>query len=266
MSLPDPHPDSTCLVTGASSGIGAEIARQLAARGHGVTLVARRVERLEALAGELRDGHGVRTEAMACDVTDATARSELLAQISDAGLKVDVLVNNAGFGSAGEFVELDGESEVQMVRTNVEAVVGLTHAVAGEMVRRRRGAILNVASSAGFQPIPKQATYAATKAFVLSFSEALSSELGDSAITVTALCPGPVRSEFVAVAAMEQAAEEAPEFVWISSEQCARAGVEGLERGRRVVVPHMPIRASVAMSRYTPHSILLPLMKRFYPV
>jgi len=266
MSLPRPHPDSTCLVTGASSGIGAEIARQLAARGHGVTLVARRVERLEELAQELRDGHGVRTEAMACDVTDATARTELLAGIADAGLQVDVLVNNAGFGTAGDFVGLDGEREVQMVRTNVEAVVGLTHAVAGGMVERRRGAILNVASSAGFQPIPKQATYAATKAFVLSFSEALSSELGVASISVTALCPGPVRSEFVEVAAMEQAAEDSPEFLWISSEQCARAGVEGLEHGKRVVVPHGPIRAGVAMSRYTPHSILLPLMRRFYPV
>ena len=153
-----------------------------------------------------------------------------------------------------------------MVRTNVEAVVGLTHAVAGEMVERRSGAILNVASSAGFQPIPKQATYAATKAFVLSFSEALSSELGDAGITVTALCPGPVRSEFVEVAAMEDAAEQAPGFVWISSEQCARAGVEGLENGKRVVVPHLPIRATAVMSRYTPHAALLPLIKRFYPL
>lgn len=266
MSLPAPQPDSTCLVTGASAGIGAEIARQLAARGHGVTLVARRAGRLEDLAKELRDAHGVRTEAMACDVTDAHARAALLAGIEAAGLQVDVLINNAGFGSAGEFVELDGDTEIQMVRTNVEAVVGLTHAVAGGMVKRRRGAILIVASSAGFQPIPKQATYAATKAFALSFSEALSSELGESGIMVTALCPGPVRSEFVEVAAMENAADQAPEFIWISSADCARAGVEGLEKGKRVVIPHLPIRASVSMSRYTPHSVLLPLMKRFYPV
>ena len=266
MSLPAPHPDSTCLVTGASSGIGSEIARQLAARGHGVTLVARRVERLDALAKELEDLHGVRTEAMACDVTDASARSELLAKVAAAGLRIDVLVNNAGFGTAGKFVGLDGEREVEMVQTNVAAVVGLTHAVAREMVERRIGAILNVASSAGFQPIPKQATYAATKAFVLSFSEALSSELGESSISVTALCPGPVRSEFVEVAAMEDAAEQAPEFLWISSEQCARAGIEGLENGKRVVVPNLPIRAGTAMSRYAPHAILLPLMKRFYPV
>ena len=133
------------------------------------------------------------------------------------------------------------------------------------MVERGRGAILNVASSAAFQPIPRQATYAASKAFVLSFSEALSSEVGESGVTVTALCPGPVRSEFVEVAAMEDAAAQAPEFLWISSAACAKDGVDGLERGRRVVVPHLPIRAGVTLSRYLPHSVLLPLLRRFYP-
>ena len=266
MSLPAPDPASTCLITGASSGIGADIARELAARGHGVTLVARRAERLQELADELRGRHRIRAEVLACDVTDATARSDLLERVADTGLRTEVLVNNAGFGTAGAFIELDGDREVQLVRTNVEAVVALAHGVAAEMVQRRRGAILNVASSAAFQPIPKQTTYAASKAFVLSFSEALSSELGESGVTVTALCPGPVRSEFVEVAAMEEAAAQAPDFMWISSAACAKAGVEGLEHGNRVVVPHVPVRAGVALSRYTPHSILLPLMRRFYPV
>ncbi|MBA2763395.1 MAG: SDR family oxidoreductase [Thermoleophilaceae bacterium] len=266
MTLPAPHPDSTCLVTGASSGIGADIARELATRGHGLTLVARRLERLEALAEELREKHAVRVETIACDVTDAPARASLMSQVAAAGLRVDVLVNNAGFGSGGNFAELDGEAEVRMVRTNCEAVVALSHAVAGQMVAARSGAILNVASSAGFQPIPKQATYAATKAFALSFSEALSSELGEAGITVTALCPGPVRTEFVEVAAIDEAAEAAPGFLWISSEQCAKAAVEGLERGKRVVIPHAPVRMSTLAARYTPHSILLPLMRRFYPV
>ena len=265
MSLPPPDPASTCLITGASSGIGADIARELAVRGHGVTLVARRADRLRELADELGQRHGVRAEVLACDVTDEAARNELLERVADTGLRTEVLVNNAGFGTAGAFVELAGDREVQMVRTNVEAVVALAHGVAAGMVERGRGAILNVASSAAFQPIPNQATYAASKAFVLSFSEALSSELGARGVTVTALCPGPVRSEFVEVAAMEDAAAQAPGFLWISSAACAKTAVEGVEQGRRVVVPHPPIRAGVALSRWTPHSILLPLMRRFYP-
>ncbi len=266
MSLPAPHPDSTAIVTGASSGIGADIARELAARGHGLSLVARRLERLEALAAELREAHAVRVETIACDVTDSAARESLMMQIAAAGLHVDVLVNNAGFGSGGNFAELDGEAEARMVRTNCEAIVALAHAVAGGMVARRAGAILNVASSAGFQPIPGQATYAATKAFALSFSEAISSELGGSGVTVTALCPGPVRTEFMEVAAIDEAAEAAPGFLWISSEECAKAAVEGLEQGKRVVVPHAPMRIGSLAGRYTPHSILLPLMRRFYPL
>lgn len=265
MSLPPADPASTCLITGASSGIGADIARELAARGRGVVLVARRADRLEDLADELRKAHGIRVEALACDVTDVTARAQLLERVAGLGLQVDVLVNNAGFGTAGPFIELDGEREAQMVRTNVEAVVALAHGAAAGMAERGRGAILNVASSAGFQPIPNQATYAASKAFVLSFSEALSSELGPVGVTVTALCPGPVRSEFVEVAEMEDAAAESPDFLWISSADCAKMGVEGLERGRRVVVPHLPIRASAILSRYTPHSVLLPVLRRFYP-
>jgi len=265
MSLPPPNPASTCLITGASSGIGADIARELAGRGHGVTLVARRADRLRELADELHQRHGIRAEVIACDVTDATARSELLERVADTGLRTEVLVNNAGFGTAGAFVELDGDREVQMVRTNVEAVVALAHGVAPGMVERGRGAILNLASSAAFQPIPNQATYAASKAFALSFSEALSSELGGTGVTVTAVCPGPVRSEFVKAAAMEDAAAQSPDFLWISSAACAKAAVEGLELGRRVVVPHLPVRAGVTLSRYAPHSILLPLMRRFYP-
>lgn len=266
MALPAPDPSSTCLITGASSGIGAEIARELAARGHGVTLVARRADRLRELADELRARYAIRAEVLACDVTDATARGELLERVADTGLQTEVLVNNAGFGTAGAFTELDGTREVQMVRTNVEAVVALTHDVVARMVERGQGAILNVASSAAFQPIPKQATYAASKAFALSFSEALSSELAESGVTVTALCPGPVHSEFVEVAAMEDAAAQAPDFLWITSAACAKAGVDGLDRGSRVVVPHGPIRAGTLLSKYTPHAILLPLLRRFYPV
>jgi short-subunit dehydrogenase len=266
MSLPAPSPASTCLITGASSGIGADIARELASRGHGVTLVARREDRLRALADELREAHGVRAEALGCDLTDAAARDALVAQVEALGLTIEVLVNNAGFGTGGSFYELDADTELRMVRTNVEAVLALTHAVVPGMVKRQRGAILHVASSAAFQPIPRQATYAATKAFVLSFGEALHAELGPHGITVTSLCPGPVRTEFVEVAGMEEASAAAPSFLWVNADECARAAVRGLERGKRVVVPNPAIRAGAIAAHHTPHSVLLPAMRRFYPI
>lgn len=266
MSLPPPDPESTCLITGASSGIGADIARELAGRGHGVVLVARREERLRELAEELHAVHGIRAEALGCDLTDDAARGGLVSRVGDMGLTIEVLVNNAGFGTGGVFWEIDAETELRMVRTNVEAVLALTHAVVPGMVTRARGAILQVASSAAFQPIPRQATYAATKAFVLSFSEALHTELKPRGITVTALCPGPVRTEFVEVAGMEEAAGAAPAFMWVDADECARDAVRGLERGKRVVIPNAAIRATTIAGHHTPRSVLLRAMDRFYPV
>src|SRR5215208_6163763 len=154
MALPPALPDSTCLVTGASSGIGADVARSLARRGHGTVLVARRTERLQDLAEELRSRHGVRAETLACDLGDSTARAELVTQIEELGLTVEVLVNNAGFGSGGLFQQLDHERELEMVRLNVEAVVALCGQYVPAMVDRDRGAVLNVASTAAFQPLP----------------------------------------------------------------------------------------------------------------
>ena len=196
MALPTPSEQSTALVTGASSGIGAEIARLLAAKGHGVTLVARRQERLDELARELESQRHVRAHAIACDLSDGDARERLVAQIAERGLEVSVLVNNAGFGSAGRFQDLDVDGELRMVRTNVEAVVGLCGEYVPRMVARGDGAVLNVASTAGFQPLPRQATYSASKAFALAFTEVLSSDLKGTGVTATALCPGPVRTEF----------------------------------------------------------------------
>src|SRR4051794_6620453 len=161
MPLPPERPGSTCLITGASSGIGAELARGLAERGHGVTLVARREERLRELADELTDTHGVRAGVVTADVSDPEGRAELQAAVAEQGLDVEVLVNNAGFGSGGPFVELDGEREASMVRTNVEAVVALSSAYLPAMAERGQGAVLNVASLIAFQPVPFQATYGA---------------------------------------------------------------------------------------------------------
>jgi short-subunit dehydrogenase len=266
MSLPTPSPTTTALVTGASSGIGADLARQLAQRGHGVVLVARRLERLETLAEELRAQHGIRAEALACDLTDPADRDGLPARIEALGLTVDILVNNAGYGSAGQFVDLDARWETDMVRLNCEAVVALSAAYAPRMTERGTGAILVVASSAGMQPIPGQATYAATKAFALSFSEALHTELGPRGVTVTALCPGPIDTEFAARAGLESAFAQVPGFARVSSEECARAAIKGLAKGRRVVVPGLPIKAMAVAGHHTPRSVLLPLMRRFYPV
>ncbi|HEX6389877.1 MAG TPA: SDR family oxidoreductase [Solirubrobacteraceae bacterium] len=266
MPLPVPAPDATALITGASSGIGVDLARELAKRGHGVTLVARREERLQEVAAELRERYDVRAEVLACDLLDAEARDALPARVGELGLTVSVLVNNAGYGTAGEFIELDARREIDMVRLNCEAVVALTAAYAPQMADRDRGAILVVASSAGVQPIPGQATYAASKAFALSFAEALHAELRPHGVVVTALCPGPVETEFATVADMEDAFSQAPSFTVVSAEECARQAIEGLDNNKRVVTPGLAIRAAGIAGRYTPHSVLLPVMKKFYPV
>jgi short-subunit dehydrogenase len=265
MALPAPSASTAALVTGASSGIGADLARDLAGRGHGVVLVARRADRLEALATELREAHGVRAEALACDLTDPDAIAQLPGRIEALGLTVEILINNAGYGSAGQFVDLDVASETAMVRLNCEAVVALSGAYAPAFAQRRSGAILIVASSAGMQPIPGQATYGATKAFALSFAEALHTELSHLDVAVTALCPGPIDTEFAARAGLTDAFAGVPAFMRVSSSDCARAGIEGLAANKRVVVPGLPIRAMAVAGRHTPRGVLLPLMKRFYP-
>lgn len=263
MSLPVPSADRAALITGASSGIGAELARVLAARGHNVILVARRMDRLQTLAGELAREHGVRAEVIACDLADAEARAMLQREVDALELEIDVLVNNAGFGSGGPFLKLDAARELEMVRVNCEAVVDLTARFAPAMAGRKAGAILTVASVAAFQPLPTQATYGASKAFALSFSEALHTELGPKGITVTTLCPGPVRTEFFERARIS-AAERLPDVVWSTPEQCARVAVDGLRRGRRVVTPGIQARLSALGGRYTPRGPLLSLLGRVY--
>jgi short-subunit dehydrogenase len=265
MALPPPAEGSSCLVTGASSGIGAEIARELARRGHGVTLMARREDRLRDLATELHDAHGVRAEVVACDVTDEVARKRAASEIEQRGLVVDVLVNNAGFGSAGRFQEIDQENELAMVRTNVEAVLAFCGMYVPGMVERGRGAVLNVASTAGFQPLPRQATYAATKAFVLTFTDGLHADLHGTGVTATALCPGPVPTEFGDTAGIDDGLFEVPGAAK-SPEQVAKTAVNAMEKGRRVAVPGLANRLGALAGQYTPRSIVLPLLGRFYPV
>jgi short-subunit dehydrogenase len=264
VSLPPPGPSSTCLVTGASSGIGADIARELAGRGHGVIVSARREDRLRTLAEELAE-HGVRAEAIACDVTDADSRASLVAAIAERGLEVEVLVNNAGYGSGGLFQDLDGDSEIRMVQTNCEAVVAFCAEYVPKMIDRGRGAILNVGSTAGYQPLPRQATYSATKAFVNSFSDALYADLAGTGVSVTSLRPGPVETEFGSTAGMDEEFSSLPSFAVDSSADVAKAAVDGVERGKRVVGPGVVGRLAVA-GQYAPRGLLLPALRRFYPV
>jgi short-subunit dehydrogenase len=266
MTLPPPEPTSTALVTGASAGIGGAIAHELASRGHNLVLVARRKDRLDALAKELSDAHGVRADTISCDLADADARGNLPDQVAALGLEVEVLINNAGFATGGAFYEADSERELQQVRLLVETPVALTLAYLPAMVERGRGAILNVASTAGMQPMPYSAGYSAAKAYVLTFSEAIHQEVRGHGVTVTALAPGPVETEFWDQAGWQvrggKSFEKAiPGPARLTAEDAARAGVRGLESGDRVVVPGLPFRAGMLAARYLPHAFKLPALE-----
>jgi short-subunit dehydrogenase len=265
--LPPASPSSAALITGASAGIGAEIARELARRGHNVVLVARRKERLDELAAELRSRQGVRAETIACDLSKAAPRARLPGRIAGLGLDVEVLVNNAGFATGGPFADSDPERELEQVRVLVEAVVALTSAFLPAMVERRRGAVLNVASTAGMQPLPYAAGYSAAKAYVLTFSEAIHHEVAGAGVTVTALCPGPVETDFWQSAGWRVGGKRSFEQVFprpalVSPAAVARAGVDGLAAGRRVVVPGLPMWAAMLAARYIPNAVKLPVIER----
>jgi uncharacterized protein len=267
MGLPKPNPDSAALITGASAGIGAEFARELARRGHGVILVARRKDRLAALAEELSGEYGVRAETIASDLSKAASRSRIQGRVTELGLDVDILVNNAGFATGGAFHEADPARELEQVQVLVEAVVVLTSTFLPDMVKRRRGAILNVASTAAMQPLPYAAGYSAAKAYVLTFSEAIHQEVQGYGVTVTALCPGPVDTDFWDIAdwqvAGRRTSERAiPSPALISAKDAAQAGVDGLDSGKRVVVPGLPMRAAMLATRYVPHALKLPVVER----
>jgi short-subunit dehydrogenase len=267
MSLPTPKENTTAIVTGASSGIGADIARELARRGHGVTLVARREAKLKALADELGQAHAVRAEVIAADLADADSRGELPSLLAERELTPDILVNNAGFTTMGAVYRADRAAELSMVRTNVEAVVDLCTLFVPGMVTRHRGAVLNTASTAAFQPLPGQAGYGASKAFVLSYGRALGAELRGTGVTVTTLCPGPVETGFAESAGItdEEAAEALPKFMWVPAADVAKAAVEGLEAGRSVVIPGTVNRAAAGLAHLVPKALLLPLMVQRHP-
>lgn len=241
---------STALVTGASSGIGEHFARALAERGCDLVIVARREELLRRHADELSSQHGVEVEVLAADLTDRAQLAGVEARVADEERPVDLLVNNAGFGTYGPFHELDVDRETAEIDLNVTALTRLCHAAAPVMVARGRGAILNVASMAGFQPLPYNSTYSATKAFVAAFSEAIHEELAEHGVTVTALCPGFVRTGFQDEADIDRSG--IPEQLWMQPRPVVDAALEDLERGRAVSVPGIGYRALGVLSRATP--------------
>lgn len=266
MALPSPAPDRTCIVTGASSGIGERIARQLAGRGLGVTLVARREDRLRALADEL-GGTGVRAEVVAADLADDASRRRLADTVTERGLTVDVLVNNAGFSTTGPVHRSDPDREVTMLRTDVEAVAHLCSLFLPGMVERRRGAVLNVASTAAFQPLPGQAGYAAAKAFVLAYSQAVRGELTGTGVTMTVLCPGPVETEFAEAAGFsgDDAESSLPRFMWVPADDVAKQAVDGMAAGKWVVIPGAANRVGATAAHLVPRRLLVPLLAKQHP-
>ena len=267
MALPAPAPDRTAVVTGASSGIGLEIARALARRGYGVTLVARREERLRSLADELAKAHGIRAEVVAADLSDEASRDNLASEVANRGLEVDILVNNAGLSTTGPVHRSTPRDEIAMIRTDVEAVAHLCSLFLPGMADRGRGAVLNVASTAAFQPLPGQAAYGAAKAFVLSYTQSVAGELRGSGVSATALCPGPVETGFGEAAGFdkEDAEKALPSFMWVDAALVARAAVEGMARGRLVVIPGAANRLGSMFAQVTPRSLLVPLLARQHP-
>jgi len=239
------------LITGASAGLGVDFARQLAAKGKRLVLVARRKDRLDALAAELGNARAVEADLSLTGSSDA-----LMTDLAKHGEHVELLVNNAGFGLTGRFASLDAKRQRQMIDLNCGALAELAHAVLPGMLERKSGAILNVASTAAFQPGPGMAVYFATKAFVLSFSEALHEELKKSGVIVSALCPGPTATEFGQVAGFKPNGAAAKAFIDMAADSASvvRAGLEGIEAGRAIVVPGLTNKATAQAHRYFPRS------------
>jgi hypothetical protein len=241
-----------CLITGASAGIGAAFARRLAREGNRLVLVARDGARLERLAAELTRQYGVEVETLPADLADVDGCALVERRVAEQ--HVDLLVNNAGIGGQGAFWEQPTERIDQMLQLNVRAVMRLTHAALGPMVERGQGDIINVSSVAGFVPSGRTATYGASKAWVTSFSEALGSELTDTGVHVSALCPGFTHTEFHDRAHIDM--DRLPSWLWLQSDAVVAAGLRDHRAGRTVSVPGLQYKAVVAAVRVIPRSLL----------
>jgi short-subunit dehydrogenase len=265
VSLPEPASDTTVLVTGSSSGIGEAIAHELSARGYHLSLAARRRERLEELASSLEDEHGVKVTIHAVDLARDAERNRLLRELRS-GRALVGLCNNAGTGAFGRFVEHDAEEEDQVFRTNALALFDLTNRLARGMVERGEGAILNTASILAFAPIPQNATYAATKAFIQSFSEALHTELQGTGVSCTTVNPGPTRTSIFDRSGAPGAAGFGDQIglgglFWQDAEDVARDAVAAMVEGRRTVTPGLTNKLAALGLRSAPRTAFLPISR-----
>ena len=254
------NPKGTALITGASSGIGLELAKEIAADRHDVVLVSRKLDALEAVAGMIEGKYGVRAVVIPADLRLPDAAETLYNEVAEQKLEIGILINNAGFGLGGEFLETDMQREREMIQVNITAVTELTKLFGAAMVRRRQGRIMNVASTAAFQPGPLMAVYYATKAYVLSFSEAVAEELRNTGVTVTALCPGATETSFAETARTSNTRL----FTRLGVAQpdaVARYGYKAMMRGQRVAIPTLRDRIMVQSERLAPRSLVTKLAR-----
>lgn len=250
----------TALITGASSGIGLELAHLFARDGYRLVLLARNRNTLRQLGDDLQSRYSITVRIAPKDLAHPATPAELYQELQEAGIVLDVLVNNAGFGGAGSFVSTDWNHEAEMMQVNMVALTHLTKLFLPQ-IRAREGKIMNVASTAAFQPGPFMAVYYASKAYVLSFSEALSEELSGSGITVTCLCPGPVKTNFQRRAYLEGTAM-ANSPLLVDVREVARTGYEGMQKGKRVVIPGWKNRVGVELLRISPRSIVTKVVRK----
>jgi uncharacterized protein len=255
----------TALVTGASSGIGREFADVLARNGYDLVLVARRRTELESLAAQLQSTHLATSLVVPADLSTAAGVAAVVDAVRAAGIEVDVLINNAGLGGHGRFAETEVASDEQQLNVNILALTRLTKAFLPDMVSRRRGRILNVASTAGFQPGPFMAIYYASKAYVLSFSEALSEEVRGTGVTVTALAPGAVRTAFFDVAKVDSNSRLVRSPGTLNADEVAQAGYDGMMRGRSLVIPGFANRMGMESLRIAPRRLVTRVVARLHP-
>lgn len=253
----------TVLITGASFGIGYELAKIFAKEKYNLILVARNLERLNQIKDELQNSD-IKILTIQKDLSQPNSAKELFDEINKNNFEIDILINNAGFGLLGPFAELDLQTQLDMIQLNITSLVQLTHLILPQMIKRKSGKIMNVASTAAFQPGPNMAVYYATKAFVLSFSEALSAELKSSGITVTALCPGPTKTEFQKRARMENINLERSKLIpYMTAEKVAQIGFDGLMKGKRVVIPGLLNKVGTKLVKIFPKSFVLAVLKKF---